>query len=64
VANGILHFDLIEDRAIVQLDKECVSDGSLSGVMVFHAEPFVFHAIYLGTEGINAGIGSGSVCAV
>lgn len=63
VANGVLDLDLVKDGAVVELDKEGVSDGALLRVVVVNAELGLLHTVDLGTESVNAGIGSRCVSA-
>ena len=61
VANRVLNLDLVEDSAVVELDKESVGDGALSGIMVVDAVLRLLDTVNLGTERINAGVGGGGI---
>jgi hypothetical protein len=59
----ILYFDFREDSTVVERDEECVADGAFGWVMVVDRETLVLDAVYLGAEGVDAGVGGGCVCA-
>jgi len=63
MSNGILNFNFIQNRPIVQLNQECIADGTLGRVMVFHTKAFLFYTVDLSTEGINTWVSSRSVRA-
>ena len=59
--NRVLDLDLVQDGAVVKLNKDSVADGTLGGLVVLDAEPLVFDAINLGAEGFNARVLRGRV---
>ena len=58
VSDGVLDLDFVKDCAVVELDQECVTDRTLFGVVVLDAELGVFDTVDLGTECVDAGVGS------
>ena len=56
VADRVLDLDLVQDGAVVKLNKDSVADGTLGGLVVLDAEPLVLDASDFGAEGVNAGV--------
>ena len=54
VSNGVLNLNFVEDCAVVELDKESVSDRALLRVVIVNAESRIFNAVNLGAESVNA----------
>ena len=63
MSNGILNFNFIQNRSVVQFDQEGVTDGSFRRFMIFYTEALLLYTVHLGTEGINAWVSGGSVRA-
>ena len=63
MSDRILNRDLVEDSTVVQFDGDGVSDRPALGVVVFSGEGVILDTSDLGTEGVDSGIGGGSVGA-
>jgi hypothetical protein len=61
VSNRIFDDNLVENRAVVQLDKESVSDGARRRLMVGDREVRVLHAVNLGAQRVDTGVRGGGV---
>ena len=63
VTDWVFDFDFIQDRSVIQLDEQCVSDRSLGGIVVVDTELLVFDTVDLGTECVDAGVRSSGIGA-
>lgn len=61
VPDGVLDLDLIQDSAVIKLDKDRIADGPLRRLVVLDTESLVLNASDLSAEGVNAGITSGRI---
>lgn len=61
VSNRVLDFYFLQLGAIVQFDGDGIADGPLFGIVILGAETLVFDTADLGTEFVNARIGSGRI---
>lgn len=62
--NWVLDLDLVKYRAIVQLDKQRISDRAFFRVMVLNTEAFVLDTINLGTKCVDTWVSGILVLAV
>jgi hypothetical protein len=63
MTHRILHFNFIENSAVIKLNEKCIADRAFFRIMIFSAEPRLLDAMNLSPKSINAGVGSGRVRA-
>jgi hypothetical protein len=61
VSHRIFDDNLVENRAVVQLDEESVSDGARRRLVVGDREVRVLHAVNLGAQRVDTGVRGGGV---
>ena len=64
VSDRVLDLNFVQDGTVIQLDRNRVTDGTFSRVMVVNAKALVFNTGDLGTECVNAWVRGGGVGAV
>ena len=64
MSDRVLDLNFVQDGTVIQLDRNRVTDGTFSRVMVVNAKALVFNTGDLGTECVNAWVRGGGVGAV
>lgn len=54
----ILHDNFVQNRSVLQCERDCITDGTLHGVMIVNAEDIILEAAYFGAKFIDTGVRS------
>src|SRR5690606_22552214 len=64
VPDGVFAHNLVQYAAVVELDSKCVGNRAFLGVVVVGREAWVFYALYLVAQGIDARVAGDRIFVV